>query len=123
MTDLDTARAAAESALAFWNNGRGHHDPAWVERMAYNGFTALRSLLAALASREAETEWEYTVRDPNALESASRAQITDDMVTRAAASVHEWGLSDVTVLERAIARAALEAALNNQSNEQGQSNG
>ena len=39
-------------------------------------------------------------------------KITDEMVTRAAASVHEWGLSDVPVwLERAIARAALEAAL------------
>jgi hypothetical protein len=46
MTEAE-ARALAETELAFWNNGHGHYDSAWVERRAYAMADALRALLVA----------------------------------------------------------------------------
>lgn len=49
---LEQAVTVAQTELAFWNNGRGHHDPAWVERRAYAMADALRALASAyLAAR------------------------------------------------------------------------
>lgn len=46
--EVREALAVAESALAFWNNGSGHHDAAWVSRMAYNMGDALQRAATAL---------------------------------------------------------------------------
>jgi len=46
--EVQEVLAVVESALAFWNNGRGHHDAAWVSRMAYNMGDALQRAATAL---------------------------------------------------------------------------
>lgn len=57
---MDDPITQAREALAFWNNGRGHADKAWVERHAYNGYAALSALIEHVEHLEAELAEAHT---------------------------------------------------------------